>query len=548
MTRLRTLFDHALPHPPRHLETVLAGLVAVLGLGIVLGWILPWRWLATLLPGAAPAPASAGLCFLVLAVALWALARDRGTLARAAGGVVASVGVAVIVGFLTRPLEPGAGVVSMQRLQQVLMPVPMAPNTALCLLILALALVLAVRVNSSRRRTLILFLSSLAIAIAVVGLFAQLSGLRAAFSWGSHTPMAVPSSLALLLAGVVLWIRVHLRRRSGEGRGSPSIALWMAAASTLVLVAAVAVAAHRQQAGSARRVAQTHEVIAHLGRIELATADLESSLRGQLLADALDRPDLQQQAKHLRDLVRDLQNSFEPQSEQARWAAHLQAELNQSFAQLRAQLHESPGLAVPAVSAAVRPWTQQILAVEQSSLEGRVQRRHQAQVDAEGVILLGSTLALLFFAAAMVAMRRSEHQRAQLGAERLLSERRFRGAFDHAGIGMAIRDLDGRWIMVNRRLREILGYSADELRQKRFSELTHPDDRRLEQEHFRDLLQGSRNFYRIEKRYRHADGHLVWANVTVALVRDEAGKPVHFVTQLEDISERKELESVSVNN
>jgi PAS domain S-box-containing protein len=121
------------------------------------------------------------------------------------------------------------------------------------------------------------------------------------------------------------------------------------------------------------------------------------------------------------------------------------------------------------------------------------------------------------------------------------SEERFRNAFEFAGSGMAIVGLDGRWLRVNSRLCEILGYDERTLLAKTFRDITHPDDLEANLEQIRTLFSGECRFYHLEKRYLHRDGHIVWGRLTSSLVRDAAGAPLHFVSQIEDVTERKLL-------
>lgn len=123
------------------------------------------------------------------------------------------------------------------------------------------------------------------------------------------------------------------------------------------------------------------------------------------------------------------------------------------------------------------------------------------------------------------------------------SEERFRNSFELAGIGMAIIGLDGRWLRVNRTLADIVGYEPEELLKKTFHDITHPDDLAPNVAHVRTLLSGARRYYRMEKRYIHREGQIVWINLTASLVRDAAGSPVHFVAQVEDITQRRQLEA-----
>ncbi len=127
-------------------------------------------------------------------------------------------------------------------------------------------------------------------------------------------------------------------------------------------------------------------------------------------------------------------------------------------------------------------------------------------------------------------------------ADLTASEERFRQSFDHAGIGMALVAPDGSWLRVNRALCEIIGYTWEELMGKTFQEITHPDDLDADLGHVRELLDGRGQTYRMQKRYFHKDGHVVWVRLTVSLVRDAQDRPQHFVSQIEDITERIEAQ------
>ncbi len=123
------------------------------------------------------------------------------------------------------------------------------------------------------------------------------------------------------------------------------------------------------------------------------------------------------------------------------------------------------------------------------------------------------------------------------------SERRFRLSFENAPIGKAIVGLDGRWIDVNHALCAMLGYSEQELLAGSFQDITHPNDIERDLTHVGDLLAGRGNSYRMEKRYFHKLGHAIHAQLDVAVQRDEQGQPVHFISQIQDISARKRVEA-----
>jgi PAS domain S-box-containing protein len=116
---------------------------------------------------------------------------------------------------------------------------------------------------------------------------------------------------------------------------------------------------------------------------------------------------------------------------------------------------------------------------------------------------------------------------------------RFRLAFEGAPIGMALVATDGRWLQVNPALCEIVGYSADELLTRTFQDITHPDDLEADLDLMYQVLAGEIPSYSMEKRYFHADGDVVWINLSVSLVRDPLGVPLYFVSQIEDVTERR---------
>ncbi|MDD5225886.1 MAG: PAS domain S-box protein [Candidatus Omnitrophica bacterium] len=119
------------------------------------------------------------------------------------------------------------------------------------------------------------------------------------------------------------------------------------------------------------------------------------------------------------------------------------------------------------------------------------------------------------------------------------SEERFRAAFESSGIGMALVRPDGRWLQVNPSLCRIVGYLEEELLQKTFQEITHPEDLEADLVQVRRLMAGEMTHYSLEKRYFHKDGHIVWVLLTVSLVRNSQGAPLYFVSQIEDITGRR---------
>jgi PAS domain S-box-containing protein len=122
------------------------------------------------------------------------------------------------------------------------------------------------------------------------------------------------------------------------------------------------------------------------------------------------------------------------------------------------------------------------------------------------------------------------------------SEGRFRGTFENAAVGIAHRDLQGRFLRLNDKFCSIVGYSREELLEKTFQDITHTEDLTAELALHAPLLRGGSPSYALEKRYLRKDGSPVWAELFVSLQRDAAGAPAYDIAVVLDISERKRLE------
>lgn len=133
-------------------------------------------------------------------------------------------------------------------------------------------------------------------------------------------------------------------------------------------------------------------------------------------------------------------------------------------------------------------------------------------------------------------------QRKLAEEQRRAGEEWFRSSFEYAGVGTAIASLDGRWLRVNQALCQFLGYSEEELAERSWRDVTHPDDVELSAEGRARLLAGEIPAFEVEKRYVHKSGKIVWGRLTVSLIRDAAGRPHSFTVQISDITKRKEAE------
>ncbi|SHM56729.1 PAS domain S-box-containing protein [Cryptosporangium aurantiacum] len=148
------------------------------------------------------------------------------------------------------------------------------------------------------------------------------------------------------------------------------------------------------------------------------------------------------------------------------------------------------------------------------------------------------TAAVVGLVAVVIAAKGSRSRR-----ELRLSEERFRTVFDRSLVGMALTDLTGRFRQVNEAFCAMLGRTPEAVTKLTIAEILHPDDVPATQAAMQETLAGARPGFRLEKRYLHADGRVVYGATTITLLRDLHNQPVRFTVQVVDITDRKRLEA-----
>ena len=127
------------------------------------------------------------------------------------------------------------------------------------------------------------------------------------------------------------------------------------------------------------------------------------------------------------------------------------------------------------------------------------------------------------------------------------SEERFRSAVVHSAIGIGLVSLEGRWLQVNKALLDIVGYTEDEMLESDFQTITYPDDLEQDLVFVKELFNGQRTAYQMEKRYIHKNGTLVWIQLNVSLVRDNQNTPLYYIAQIQDITERLRVQQAMID-
>ena len=122
------------------------------------------------------------------------------------------------------------------------------------------------------------------------------------------------------------------------------------------------------------------------------------------------------------------------------------------------------------------------------------------------------------------------------------SEKRFRSVFEQAALGISFCDLNGKFILVNRKLTEITGYQQSELEEMSFHDISHLEDVFLNESDIKRALENGTNTYSLEKRYICKDGSIIWVQLTISLICDPSGIPEYFIGISDDITIRKRIE------
>jgi len=144
--------------------------------------------------------------------------------------------------------------------------------------------------------------------------------------------------------------------------------------------------------------------------------------------------------------------------------------------------------------------------------------------------------------AAIWGMQQQNRQLRETSELARASQQHFLATFEHAAAGMSHVSIDGHLLRVNRAFCQLVGYSSDELLTMRFADITVPEDTAPDERLLAQTLAGQRDRYSLEKRYIHKKGHTVWAQLTVALVRQSNRLPDYFISVTQDIGAAKAAE------
>ncbi|WP_371325090.1 response regulator [Dechloromonas sp. ZY10] len=273
-------------------------------------------------------------------------------------------------------------------------------------------------------------------------------------------------------------------------------------------------------------------------------AHTDASYRGRYLADLPERVD-----GYLLAQTGELVDYLHPVSFSGQHVGWVRLGLGQ--AEARQELHNlrqgallyallSLGLVVLIVVVLVQRVTRKLYAIE--DVVGRVRG---GDMNCRVEVVGDDEAARLALAFNDMLERLSERARELRDMHRVvqMSEARFRSIFERSNTGIVFADASGMLIDFNPAFSQMMrGYTPAELHQLNLAQLSHPNDREREHGYFREILAGTRDDYRIEKRYCLRDGEVLWVDLAVSALRDEAGTPLYFVGVVVDVSHRKHAE------
>ncbi len=544
-------------------QQLLGLLVVLLSLMVLVAWYEGWDVLMQFAPGVRPMPQRTAICTALAGAGVLLLAARQYRAAGAVGALVTAAGIVtqiLQVGLRKPRLDDWLSATMVDAAP--IAPGTMAELTAAACWIVGLALLFAAAARDATRwRVASAGCAVVVGVIAIIATLGYLVGLHRTYDWSSGAWPSPPSTLAFAALAVALLL--HALRLTPAR--PPALWNWMplvAATSLVSIVVLIGVSGFGLQQDAARFRRRTGDLLLETRLLTNAIADLQRGSRGFVLTgDVASRATFdagrvaaESSLERLRGLSRD-------DAVMASLLAPLEPAIAAAVRDGRQLMQSRERVGLAGAAALESDGAGRRRAAALFALIGRadaladlrlVRSERIVQDSSRGLGLLqlcGGVLAILLLLganrAAFIELRRrreAEAERQRQAASLEVSEERFRRAFEDAPIGMALVSPQGRWLRVNRALCHMVGYEEEALLQTDFQAITHPDDLETDLASVQRVLEGSLTGYQMEKRYLHRDGQWVVVLLSVSLVRDAGGVPLYFVSQIEDITARREVE------
>lgn len=543
---------------------VMALACMALGALVLVGWALDIGVLKSVATTFVTMKANTALGFVLSGLALWPLRRPTVApgvgakrAARTVAGVVVALG-AVSLGEYLFSWNAGIDQLLFREVADAVgtsSPGRMAPNDAIALVAAGLALLLLLRGAFWRApgRLFVKSTTGIVLGIGLMSLLGYTSDIEIGYRWGGLTGGALHAGAGFVALGVGLFAALWRGERTSWAIGKGATAAFaVALGMTFVLIGTAYHATHEMEE-LAGRVALTNEIRFRDSDLLSTVKDVETASRGFALTG---------------------QDSYlEPYtSAVARMAVTITALRRLTVEQPRAQ--QQLDTITPLIAARMDVAREVIkarrLRGERAAFDivrlgrGRVLmdsiRGHLAALDATEerlvvetqvasdaatrrvyfVMPLAGVFALIVLPLVLLKLNREIVARGLAVAAARSNAERFRATFEQTAIGFALVAPSGRFLRVNSKLCEIVAYSREELEERTFQDVTHPDDLAKDEALVQQVLEDRISDYTLEKRYIRKDGSVVWVSLTVSLVRHAGSEPVYFIAAIKDITERRE--------
>jgi PAS domain S-box-containing protein len=431
----------------------------------------------------------------------------------------------------------------------------MTPLTAACYIFLGAGLIIGETVRSRRfQMTGTATLTMVVMMISCVAVLGYFFGIEVASGWQSATHMTVQTGGAFFCLGCGLLIWVH---QTAEVKQYDFVQ-WIpitGAVTLMTMIASLSMVTVTDLKKSREGRKQTGEVIAAAAGLEDRFLDVQRATRAYVTLGMSQALEAYQQATN--ELPRHFLPLINLTSGDASKSARVK-ELGEAITEaleydaLVIKIYRQKGAGgvlkyeetgkARNISGQSLDEFKEFNDNEQKLLEARDEAEQSNFNNVGRLLTFGSVLAALLLLLAHSMTSREVWRRRALEKVLRESEERFRGSFDNAPIGMALVSLQGRWLKVNRALCEMLGYGEEELLKLTFQRITHPEDLNTDLGNVQQVLSGRLSSYQMEKRYFHKRGQVVFVTLSVSLVRNRKGEPLYFISQVENITERKRVE------
>ena len=550
----------------------------VAGIATIVGWLADINALKSIFPDYISMSVNTALCFSLVGAAMLLLHPKyekkfalRGSLLLSS--IVLTIGLITLAEHLFH-LDFGIDqfLLTQPESSSLLLPGRMAVNTAICFILISCSLLLFT-IKGEEYLVISKVMNLLALVIVAVAIFGYITNDSFYYVDMDYIPLALPTSITFVVVGMGIHYLLPNKYRSRTKVEKQIIAWFAVAILIIVAIGVISVKSTQKLQEASNRVNHTQLVMLKTEEIVTLLKEMEAAVRGYALTGDTAYLDVFKNANTSMPLalqaLRKLTSGNSVQSGNILTLASLvkgKIEIDSHTIKVR----KEKGLQAVANQAAIgkgdeamkeiKSTIDQMKNADAGLLKEHTREESDKAKSARTVILvfIFIRVGLVFAIYSLIARditgrRRAEESLKTLNeeleqkvkertAELTFSEQRFRKIFESAPIGIALIDLDQRYIRVNKMLVDSFGYSEAEFLATSYHNFTHPDDLNKNEQNVRKLLKNEIPYYSMNKRYIGKNGNIIWATLTGTLLRDSDGTPLYYLSMVENITERHYIE------